>query len=347
MKRRLNKGLGWLLALWWLCAVSTLAAAQGEVDVQEIVFSHIQDAYSWHITEWQGHEISIPLPVIVRNEAGEWSVFSSERLAHGATYQGYHIAQTGEYAGKVVSQDTSGAEIRPLDLSITKNVCALFISCGLLIGIVLSVARWYRRHPMEAPKGFVGVMEVIVCYIQDEVIKPSVGKHYHSFSAYLLTVFFFILLNNLLGIIPIFPGGANLTGNIAVTAILALCTFIATNAFATKHYWKEVFWPDTPIYLKVPLPIMPFVEFFGLFTKPIALTIRLFANIMAGHTIILALTCLIFITAAQGVLIHTGMTAVSVLFCVFMNCLEILVACLQAYIFTILSANFIGMAKEG
>ena len=233
-----------------------------------------------------------------------------------------------------------------MDLSITKNVCALFISCGLLVSLVLGIAHWYKRHPMEVPKGFVGVMEVLISYIQEEVIKPSVGKHYHSFSAYLLTVFFFILLNNLLGILPIFPGGANLTGNIAITAVLAIGTFIATNAFATKHYWKEIFWPHTPIYLKVPLPIMPFVEFFGIFTKPIALMIRLFANIMAGHTIILALTCLIFITAAQGVLIHTGMTVVSVFFCVFMNGLEILVACLQAYIFTILSANFIGMAKE-
>lgn len=344
MRRRGYKWMGWLLALCWLCAVPT--QAQQEVDVQEIVFTHIQDAYSWHITEWQGREISIPLPIIVRNEAGEWSLFSAERLAHGNTYEGYHIAQTGEYAGKVVAQDATGAEIRPLDLSITKNVCALFISCGLLVSLVLGIAHWYKRHPMEVPKGFVGVMEVLISYIQEEVIKPSVGKHYHSFSAYLLTVFFFILLNNLLGILPIFPGGANLTGNIAITAVLAIGTFIATNAFATKQYWKEIFWPHTPIYLKVPLPIMPFVEFFGIFTKPIALMIRLFANIMAGHTIILALTCLIFITAAQGVLIHTGMTVVSVFFCVFMNGLEILVACLQAYIFTILSANFIGMAKE-
>lgn len=126
---------------------------------------------------------------------------------------------------------------------------------------------------------------------------------------------------------------------------MALCTFIAVNLFATKVYWKEIFWPKAPIYLKLPLPIMPFVEFFGVFTKPFALMIRLFANIMAGHTIILALTCLIFITVTMGVAVNFGMTIVSVLFCAFMNCLELLVACLQAYIFTLLSANYIGLAK--
>jgi F-type H+-transporting ATPase subunit a len=161
----------------------------------------------------------------------------------------------------------------------------------------------------------------------------------------LQAVFFFILINNLLGVIPIFPGGANVTGNIAVTFVLAVCTFIATNLFGTKAYWRDIFWPRVPIFLKLPIPIMPFVEFFGVFTKPFALMIRLFANIMAGHTIILALTCLIFITASMGVIVNSGMTIVSVLFCIFMNCLELFVACLQAYIFTLLSANYIGLAK--
>ena len=149
----------------------------------------------------------------------------------------------------------------------------------------------------------------------------------------------------MMGLIAVFPGGANVMGNMSITLVLALCTFVVINVSGTKEYWKEIFWPKAPIYLKLPLPIMPFVEFFGVFTKPFALMIRLFANIMAGHTIILALTCLIFITVSMGLLVNFGMTIVSVLFCAFMNCLELLVACLQAYIFTLLSANYIGLAK--
>lgn len=322
-----------------------IQAAEQTVDVQEIVFSHIQDAYTWHITEWNEKEISIPLPIIVKGEQG-WDCFLSSRLHGGQTYHNYYIASEGEYAGKVVTKNQAGEEVRPLDFSLTKNVCGLFLSCAVLLTIVLSAANWYKKHPNQVPKGFIGMVEAVVVYIQDDVIKNSIGKEeYKPFSSYLLTVFFFILINNLIGVIPIFPGGANVTGNIAVTFVLAACTFIAVNVFATKAYWVEIFWPKVPIYLKLPLPIMPFVEFFGVFTKPFALMIRLFANIMAGHTIILALTCLIFITVSMGAIVNFGMTIVSVLFCVFMNCLELFVACLQAYIFTLLSANYIGLAK--
>ena len=227
----------------------------------------------------------------------------------------------------------------------TKNVWGLLLSCTILSLLILKTAQWYKKHPSEAPGGLTGCMEMVINYIYEDVIKKNAGASYRFFSPYLLTVFFFILINNLLGIIPIFPGGANLTGNITITMVLAVCTFIAVNLFATKGYWKDIFWPNTPIYLKCPLPIMPFVEFFGVFTKPFALMIRLFANIMAGHTIILALTCLIFITASMGVIINLGMTIVSVAFCIFMNCLELFVACLQAYIFTLLSACYIGLAR--
>ena len=178
------------------------------------------------------------------------------------------------------------------------------------------------------------------------VIKESVGKdEYKPYSSYLLTVFFFILINNLIGIIPVFPGGANITGNIAVTAVLAGCTFIAVNLFATKEYWKDIFWPKAPIYLKLPLPIMPFVEFFGVFTKPFALMIRLFANMMAGHAAILSLISIIFITANMGPLINGSMGFVAVAFGIFMTALELLVAFIQAYVFTMLSAVFIGLSR--
>ena len=232
--------------------------------------------------------------------------------------------------------------------SLTKNVCGLFLSCGILLFVVLRTARWYKRHPNQVPSGFTGLMEMIISYIQDGVIKESIGKEeYRPFSSYLLTVFFFILINNLIGIIPVFPGGANITGNIAVTAVLAGCTFIAVNLFATKEYWKEIFWPKAPIYLKLPLPIMPFVEFFGVFTKPFALMIRLFANMLSGHMAMLVLTCLIFISASMGPAINGSLTVASVLFNIFMNLLEVLVAFIQAYVFTMLSAVFIGLAQEG
>lgn len=156
---------------------------------------------------------------------------------------------------------------------------------------------------------------------------------------------FFILINNLMGLIPIFPFGANVSGNIAFTMVLALSAFVVVSVAGTKHYWKEIYWPDTPLFLKFPIPIMPFVEIFGVFTKPFSLMIRLFANIMAGHTIILGLTCLIFVTVSLGVVVHSGMTVFSVLLTVFMNFIELLVACIQAYIFTMLAAVYIGQAR--
>ncbi len=315
-----------------------------ELDVQEIVFSHIQDAYTWHITKLGNCEISIPLPVIVKSQENGWFVFLSSRLHEEGNYQGFSIAEEGDYAGKIVETSASGEVIRPLDFSMTKNVCGLLLSCTLLSILILKTAQWYKRHPGKAPGGFIGFIEMVITYMYEE-IKKNIGDSYRFFSPFLLTVFFFILINNLLGIIPIFPGGFNLTGNITITMVLAVCTFIAVNVYGTKAYWKDIFWPDTPIYLKCPLPIMPFVEFFGVFTKPFALMIRLFANIMAGHTIILALTCLIFITASMGVIINYSMVVVSVLFSVVMNSIELFVACLQAYIFTLLSASYIGMAR--
>lgn len=340
-----NNRSGWIIWILWICFFTTGKANTAPVNVQEIVFSHIQDAYTWHITEWNGQEISIPLPILVRSEEKGWDLFFSHHLHHGQTYHEYYMATEGEHAGKVVQKNSSGEEIRPLDISLTKNVCGLLLSCFIFLFIILRTAGWYKKHPNEVPGGFTGMIEMAISYMQESVIKEGIGKGYKPYSSYLLTVFFFILINNLIGIIPLFPGGTNITGNIAVTGVLAVCTFIAVNLFATKTYWKEIFWPEVPIYLKLPLPIMPFVEIFGVFTKPFALMIRLFANIMAGHTIILALTCLIFITTSMGLSVNFGMTIVSVLFCAFMNCLELLVACLQAYIFTLLSANYIGLAK--
>ena len=241
-----------------------------------------------------------------------------------------------------------GTTVRPLDLSITKTVAQIWIVVFVLIAVFLSCARWYngKDERSEAPGGFVGMMEMFVMTIYDDVIKASFGeKHFKPFAPYLLTVFFFIFTTNLLGLLPIFPGGANVTGNINITLFLALCTMVAINLFGNKEYWKEIFWPEVPTFLKCPIPLMPAIELFGIFTKPFALMIRLFANIFAGHSIILALTSIIFVTASMGVAISTSMSIVSVLFSIFMYCVEILVAFIQAYVFTMLSSVFIGMSR--
>lgn len=267
----------------------------------------------------------------------------SSRLAHGAEYGGYRIAAEGPYEGKIVER-IDGEDVRPLDLSITKTAFALMLNSLILICIVLGVARWYKKRTVEkaVPKGFVGAVEMFVMMVHDDLIKSCVGRDYKRFAPYLLTVFFFIFVNNLMGLIPFFPGGANVSGNIAVTLVLALCTFLAVNLFGTREYWKEIFWPEVPAWLKVPVPMMPAIELVGIFTKPFALMIRLFANMMAGHAVILSLTCVIFVTVSMGAAVNASMTFVSVLFSIFMNLLELLVAFLQAYVFTMLSAVFTG-----
>ena len=317
-----------------------------DVDVNELVFGHINDAYWWHIVTIGDFHLSIPLPVIVKGTDG-WHVFSSKHLEENGGYAGFHLAKGGTYDGKLVTIDATGAEVRPLDLSITKNVLGMFINAILLVTCILACARWYKRHSVveEAPRGGVGMMESLILMIYDDLIKECVGPDYRKYAPYLLTAFFFILISNLMGLVPIFPGGANITGNIAVTFVLAVCTFIMTNVFGSKGYWKDVLWPDVPVWLKCPVPMMPLIEFFGLFTKPFALMVRLFANIMAGHAVILSLMAIIFITAKLGPMLNGTMTVISVAFAIFMTCLEVLVAFIQAYVFTMLSAVFIGLSR--
>ena len=338
-----------ILCLWMILPVHANHAEEGKVDAKEIVFHHIQDSYEWHITTWGDNHLTISLPIIVYSSETGWHVFSSSHLLHSeeATYEGFRIASEGKYEGKVVEVNAQGEEIRPFDLSITKTVLSLFINSLVVIGIILFVARWYKKRGPDspAPKGFIGFMEMFIMMIEEDVIKSCIGKDYKRYSPYLLTAFFFIFINNIMGLIPVFPGGGNVTGNIAVTLVMALCTFLAVNLFGTKEYWKEILWPEVPTWLKCPLPIMPAIELFGIFTKPFALMIRLFANIMAGHSIILALTSIVFVTASMGQVISGSMTLVSVLFSIFMNCVEVLVAFIQAYVFTMLSAVFIGMSR--
>jgi len=315
-----------------------------ELNVREFILEHISDSYVWHITKIGEHEISIPLPVIVYSKTTGWHTFISSKLHEGEVYEGLQIAPEGEFKGKIVEKDANGKEIRPFDISITKNVFSLLFSSILLILIVMGVARSYNKNPIQSKSGFAGFMEMFIMDINDSVIKPCVGKKYKKYAPYLLTVFFFIFINNCLGLIPIFPGGANVTGNIAITFVLALITFIIVNIGGSKEYWREILWPDVPLWLKIP-PMMPAIELVGIFTKPFALMIRLFANMLAGHSIILGLTCLVFVTVKMGVGMNAGMTVVSVLFSVFIGFVEVLVAYIQAYIFTMLTAVFIGLAR--
>lgn len=344
---------------WWrnilvtimLALVPAIAGADSahgsdeeKVDVAGLVFGHIGDSYGWHITTWKGHHVTIPLPCIVHSSTG-WHVFMSSELEHGGIHEGLYLSEEN----KIMELMPDGSSSRPFDISITKNVASLIFSALLLIFIVLWTARWYRRHDAVkegAPKGFRGLIELLVMMVTDDLIRPSVGeKHYRKYAPYLLTVFFFIFLSNLLGIVPFFPGGANVTGNIAVTMVLALFTFFMVNLFANRHYWKEILWPEAPIFLKFPLPIMQIIEIFGMISKPFSLMVRLFANILAGHAMILGLVAVIFVTAKLGPVINGSMTLITMVFGVFMDCLELLVAFIQAYVFTMLSSVFIGMSR--
>lgn len=328
--------------------LDSLVEKDSSVDAQGIIFDHLGDRYGWEVPF--NHHKSIPLPVIVWGSDG-LHVFSSARVDHGAVYRDgnaeFKVAgKDSPYKGKVV-EIINGQEVKPaVDISITKNVCGVFISVLLVIWCILSVARWHKTQGMKGPRKMTGAIEFVIMFIYDGVIKPTLKTKANKFAPYLLTVFFFILVMNLLGLIVIFPGGANLTGNIAVTLVLAIITFLITNIFATKHYWKEVFNPDVPWWLKWPIPIMPVIEIFGIFTKPAALTVRLFANMMGGHMIVIVLTLLIFIFAAMGPVVTGATAVVSIIFSVFMLLIDVLVSFIQAYVFTMLSTLFIALGQE-
>lgn len=338
--------------LYPLSAVASSAAGGeangggGDFNVKEMILHHLADSYEWQIYSDGEKKISIPLPVILFSKSSGWHLFLSSQLSDGQlNSKGFQIASDGKYAGKIVEMTSGGEATRPLDLSLTKNAASLLLSSLLLILLVLFAAHKISRNPLKPRKGLAGLMEMAVVMIEDEVVKPAVGRDYARYSPFLLTLFFFILINNLLGLIPLFPGGANVTGNIAVTFVLAISTFLVVNLTGSREYYKEIFWPDVPIWLKVPFPLMPIIEVVGLFTKPFALMIRLFANIMAGHAIVLGLTSLVFVSVSLGSTINASMTAASVLFTIFINFVELLVAFIQAYVFTLLSAVFIGMAR--
>ena len=322
---------------------------KGEFNAGAFVMDHVSDAFEWHILTVGNTHVSIPLPVILYSKNSGWHLFLSSMFHHGeASYRNFSIAAEGQHAGKIVETDQQGNVSLPLDLSVTKTVMGALFSVILLIGLFTGVARSAARNKGKAPSGLQNLFEPVILFIRDEVAKPAIGADKaERFMPFLLTLFFFILINNLAGLIPFFPFGANVTGNIAVTLVLALATFLVTTFSGNKHYWKEVFNPDVPTWLKFPLPLMPIIELTGMFTKPFVLMVRLFANMMAGHMIIMVFVSLIFIfTHLMGPAAGAGVSVISVIFSVFMTLLDVLVSFIQAYVFTLLSALYFGMATS-
>ena len=318
-------------------------------DPGHMITEHISDAHDWHL--W-GHT-HVALPVILYTDKG-FEVFSSNNFrnhdGHGMKdYTGkYNTYRLEDEEVKVIvnGEIDASASSDLLDVSITKNTLTLFIVSVLMLLIFTSVARAYKKRPGQAPKGLQSFIEPIIIFVRDDIAKPNIGKKYEKFMPYLLTVFFFIWISNLLGLVPVLPGGANFTGNIAVTLTLALLTFIITTINGNKHYWGHIFaMPGVPAWVLI---ILTPIEILGMFLRPFVLMIRLFANISAGHIIALAFFSLIFIFGKGGESVGAGVGVgiASWLFTVFMMFLELLVAFLQAFVFALLSAVYFGSAVE-
>ena len=338
MKKRnkFRKKLTFTLGLFFiLSGFNTIRAADDTNEAfnpGDMVTHHVVDAHIWHL--WEGHYGTIYLPVILYSDDRGLESFSSDNFFdehhESVPYMGYRIENS-----HIIPLDP---ERHIVDFSITKNVASMFLSVIILFLVFFSVRKGYIKNEGKAPRGIQSFFEPIIIFIRDEVAKPNIGDKYEKFLPYLLTIFFFIWFNNLMGLLP---GSANVTGNLAVTGTLAIFTFIITQINGSKNYWRHIFnTPGVPWWLKVPLPIMPVVELMGVFTKPFSLTVRLFANIIAGHIIILSILSLIFIFGS----IWIG--PLTVAFAIFMYFLELFVAILQAFIFTILSAMYFGMAVE-
>lgn len=319
-------------------------------NASKLIMEHIADSYEWHIAKLGQTHISLPLPVILYSSQTGFHFFISNKFHHGTeNYSGFRIAgEKSKYKGKVVEIAADGTEKRPFDFSITKNVMSLFFSILFLLLIFFSIAKRYKEGFDRAPKGIQSWLEPVVIFVRDDVVKASIGEEkYRKYLPYLLTVFFFILINNLMGLIPVLPGGANLTGNIAVTMVLALFTFVIILFSGSKDYYLHIVnAPGIPWWLKLPIPLMPIVEIMGVFTKPFVLMLRLFANITAGHIIVLGFYSLIFIFGERSLLAGYGVSILTIVFTIFMGLLELLVAFIQAYVFTLLSALYISMALE-
>jgi F-type H+-transporting ATPase subunit a len=318
--------------------------AEKPFEPSEVILEHIADSHSLHII---GHT-HLPLPVIVYTDKGV-ETFSSSKFEYAeggeegaALYQGknykYALVKDKIKIANEAGEVDEAASAKLYDFSITRNVVSMWMGIIILFVIFFSVAGAYKKRAGKAPKGLQSFMEPLILFVRDDIARPNIGYKYQRFMPLLLTVFFFIWINNLIGLVPFFPGGANLTGNIAVTLVLSVITLIVVNINGNKHYWAHIFVPaDVPVWI---WPLWWVIELVGIISKPFALMIRLFANITAGHIIVLSLISLIFVFKSVYI------APVSVAFVIFMDVLELLVAALQAFIFTLLTALFIGGAIE-
>ncbi|HVT84437.1 MAG TPA: F0F1 ATP synthase subunit A [Chitinophagaceae bacterium] len=341
---------------------TTVEKKKKTFDANEVIFGHISDAHEFHFFSYESggkvHPVTISLPVILYSPKRGFSSFMSSAFEHGEkTAKGYALLTEHNmeewkldskkfHAGQIIAVNESGEpdlSVKVYDLSLTRNVVQMIIALALLVWVMLVIAKRYNKGEgvKTAPKGIQNLMEPIITFIRDDIAKPNLGHKYEKYLPYIQTIFFFILINNLVALIP---GTANVTGNIAFTMLLSLISFVVILFSSNKHYWKHIFWPPVPHGVKVIL--IP-VEILGIFTKPFALMIRLFANMIAGHIIIICLISLIFIFGALNTVVGYAVSPISVGFVIFIYFIEILVAFLQAYIFAMLTAVFIGQAFEG
>jgi F-type H+-transporting ATPase subunit a len=325
-------------------------------DADKVILEHIKDSHVWHFFDINGHPVALSLPVILYVPKQGFSMFFSSRFHHGETsYEGfrmmtkeyiaqYKLSPNTYFAGRIIAvhpDNSPNLDIPVYDFSLTRNVLQMILSAILLILIFNGMARKYSRDPHKAPSGFQNALEPVVLFIRDDVARPYLGNKADKYLPYLLTIFFFIWINSILALIP---GSANVAGNLAFTGVLAAFTFIFILISTNKAYWGHIVWPPgVPLWVK---PILIPVEILGIFTKPFALMIRLFANMLAGHMIILSIISLIFIFGGLAVAAGWGFSVVSILFTIFMYLVELLVGVIQAFIFANLSALFIAQAFE-
>ena len=321
---------------------STAKKEEGDFNPGDVIMEHIMDNHDFHFGEINGQHIAIPLPILIYSPQRGFTSFLSSEFKHGEEeYKGYKLTEKGAIVA-VKEDKTIDETVKVYDLSLTRNVVQMFIAIGLLLVLISGAAKKYKENGVhKAPTGFQNALEVVITFIRDEVGKSNLGHKYEKYMPYLLSVFFFILICNIFGLIP---GSANVTGNIAFTLVLGLISFVVIIASTNSHFWAHIFNPPVPSFVK---PILAIVELLGIFTKPFALIIRLFANMVAGHMIITCLIMMIFIFSKLSTAAGIGFAPVSLGFTVFIYIIEVLVAFIQAFIFTNLTAVFIGQAFEG
>lgn len=331
-----------ILAVAFLFVVPSFVFAADEsgktFQAGDMILEHVGDSHSWHVVG----NFSIPLPIILYSSNKGWSVFCSNKLENGAVYNGYK--EQGIHIVAVNADGSVDNPDKPWDFSLTKTATSVVITGLLLLLIMSAVSKGYKKRGLGTPKGVQSFFEPIIVFVRDDMAIPSIGKHkYEKFMPYLLTLFFFVLIMNLLGLVPFFPGGANITGNIAITSTLACFTFIVMMIHSGKSYWSHTLWmPGVPALVKI-LILGP-IETLGIILKPFTLLIRIFANILAGHIVALAFFSLIFIFGGLwGHVAGYATSVFSVLFTAGMLALDLLVSLIQAYVFTLLSAIYFGM----